>query len=238
MSVSNISSSFSSYQASNHQHRPKEFDELSKALESGDVSAAQQAFAQIQQHAPGGAQGSSTSCGSDGVIADISALGKALSSSDLTSAQSAFSQLQDDIQNSPPPPPPPGGSGGPGGAGGNDAVQQAFADLAEALESGDLEAAQTAFDTLQSFAPDNASTTTTADTTSTTSDSSSTSSTSDGIASDMSALQEALQSGDLDSAQSLFETLLADLQANAPKHPGMHHYQYRESSSSSVSTSA
>ncbi|MFT3930468.1 MAG: hypothetical protein QM709_09260 [Spongiibacteraceae bacterium] len=285
MSVSTISANYGysqigSYQTSGNRNQHKnEMDALGEALQSGDLSAAQQVFSQMQQHAPGGAQqcGSSGTSG-DAVITEISALGQALAASDLSSAQSAFSALQSDFENAPPPPssannggvdfeslleqlssalesgdltaaqdafsslqddvqnapppPPPGGPGGPGGTqGGNDQVAQAFDDLSTALENGDLEAAQTAFETLQSLAPDNQ------DSSSSTANASST----DTISTDMAALQEALQNGDLDSAQSLFETLLADLQANAPRHPGMHSYTQNDAStttSNSVSTSA
>lgn len=283
MSLSSISSSYSCYQSSSnyqtsgHRNQHKnEMDALGEALQSGDLSAAQQAFSQMQQHAPDGAQRSGNS--GDAVITDISALGQALAASDLSSAQSAFSTLQSDFENAPPPPPsannggvdfeslmeqlssalesgdltsaqdtfsslqddienappppPPGGPGGPGGAGGNDQVAQAFDDLSTALKNGDLDAAQTAFETLQSLAPDNQdSSSSTANATSG----------SDTISTDMAALQEALQNGDLDSAQSLFETLLADLQTNAPRHPGMHNYAQNDTStttSNSVSTSA
>lgn len=226
MSVSNISSNFGYSQAAGgHPPRKQEIDALSEALQAGDISSAQQAFSTLFATSSNQtASSNSNSC--DDVVTDISALGKALSSGDLDSAQSAFSSLQEDIQNAPPPPPPggPNGVGGPGGPGGkDDPVQQAFSDLASALESNDIEAAKTAFATLQSLAPDNQNST--ADSSSTTS-STTTASTSatDTIGTDLSSLSAALESGDLTSAQTLFQTLLADLQANAPRHPGMDHY--------------
>jgi len=80
-----------------HQKRKEEFDTLKQALQSGDLSGAQQAFTALQQDAPNAKQTSADSS----VTTDISALGKALAAGDLSSAQSAFSTLQTDIQKSP-----------------------------------------------------------------------------------------------------------------------------------------
>jgi hypothetical protein len=229
MSVSSISNSYSYYQtANNHHQRKQEFDALSEALQSGNLSGAQQAFGQLQQNAPGNSQS-----GADGgIVADISALGQALASNDLSGAQNAFSTLQSDFQNAPPPP-PPGESGG-GKDGGQ--VQEAFSDLASALQNGDLDAAQTAFATLQSLAPDNQADSSSASTGGTSADSTGSSQ----INSDFASLGEALQSGDVSNAQNLFDKLLSDLQANAPRHHGAQQYQQdaATTTSSNVSVSA
>ncbi|MGA2079249.1 MAG: hypothetical protein ABSH53_01345 [Holophaga sp.] len=68
------------------------FQQLSQALASGNLSAAQQAYAAIQQNAPQGAvaqngQGSTQQNA-------FAALGQALQSGNLAAAQQAFAQLQ------------------------------------------------------------------------------------------------------------------------------------------------
>lgn len=212
MSVSTIASSYSSYQTTgSHKHRTQELEALQQALQSGNLSGAQQAFSQLQQNAPSGGAG-------DAVITDISALGTALSAGDISSAQTAFATLQQDIQNAPPLPPP--GAGGSDG-GNDDQLLQAFSNLASALQNGDLSAAQSAFATLESLSPDNQSlavTTGTANSTDTNAATSNTTNTTDLLSSDLSALSDALQNGDLASAQSAFQTLLEDLKSNALQH--------------------
>ena len=227
MSVSSISSGYNYYQTANTQQRSNQLNALDEALASGDLSAAQQAFSQLQQSAPSGPPPGNSA---DGVIADISALGQALASNDLSSAQSAFSTLQNDIQNAPPPPPPPAGIDGTSDTSNADEFAQAFSDLATALKNGDLEAAQSAFATLQSLAPDKQTAQTGTD--------ASSSDASDQINNDFVSLGDALQNGDLDSAQSLFATLLTDLQSGLAQHPGLHHYQQDAATTSSVSVSA
>src|ERR1700724_3424153 len=84
----------------------QDFSQLAKALQSGDLSGAQSAFASLQQGLQ--SQGlitqttattpSTTNSGTDTISSDFNALGSALSSGNLTLAQSAFSQLQKDIQ--------------------------------------------------------------------------------------------------------------------------------------------
>jgi len=66
------------------------FQQLSQALSSGNLSAAQQAYTQLQQNAP---QGSQSSQGNPGQSA-FAALGQALQSGNLAGAQSAFAQIQ------------------------------------------------------------------------------------------------------------------------------------------------
>ncbi|MGD0626086.1 MAG: hypothetical protein ABSB32_15380 [Thermodesulfobacteriota bacterium] len=101
-----------------------DFSALGKALQSGDLSAAQTAFAKLQQdtqsvqghhhhhHHKASASTQSTapttSSPSAGSIAgggqnqfatDFSALGQALQSSDLSKAQQAYAKLQQDMQS-------------------------------------------------------------------------------------------------------------------------------------------
>jgi outer membrane protein assembly factor BamD (BamD/ComL family) len=83
------------------------FAQLSKDLQSGNLSAAQQDFATIQQdmqanavqsgghrhHHRGGMEGSQ-----NGISSLFSQLGQALQSGDLSTAQQVFSSLQQDFQ--------------------------------------------------------------------------------------------------------------------------------------------
>jgi outer membrane protein assembly factor BamD (BamD/ComL family) len=88
-SISGASASGSTQQTQwNQAQNP--FQQLSQALASGNLSAAQSAFTQIQQNAP---QGASAQGGQSGT-SPFAALGQALQSGNLSAAQSAFSQLQ------------------------------------------------------------------------------------------------------------------------------------------------
>lgn len=109
MSISSISSA-SSYQANqvnwqnNSAQRQQDFNALASALNSNNLSAAQSAFAALQQLLPNSSTGTQTQTGQPGSVqnplaADFSALSKALSSNDLTGAQAAFKQLQADMQS-------------------------------------------------------------------------------------------------------------------------------------------
>lgn len=91
------------------------FQQLGKALESGDVTAAKEAYAELQKNAPASAANQSNP------IADkIEALGKALDSGDVKSAQTAYSEVKQMLSQRPSGggkahgaggPPPGGGSG-------------------------------------------------------------------------------------------------------------------------------
>ncbi len=95
--LSSVLSTCSSAQSSqgSGNARWQEFTELSNALQSGDLSEAQQAYSDLQQ--TGGLPSSAASSDSP-AAADFAALGKALASGNLSQAQSAFSQLQSDIK--------------------------------------------------------------------------------------------------------------------------------------------
>jgi hypothetical protein len=93
-------------------------------------------------------------------------------------------------------------------------VQQrrsAFQQLGQALQSGDLGAAQTAFSLLTQNAP-------------------SSTSQSNPLAQDVSAIGQALQSGDLKGAQTAFAKLQQDAQSQGPQraHHGGHHHHHVE----------
>src|SRR5580704_4447677 len=83
------------------QEIKQDFQQLSSALQSGDLSGAQSAYSAIQQvlGANSGSSSNTTSSntsssGPNTLQTDFAALGQALQSGDLSTAQSAFSQLQ------------------------------------------------------------------------------------------------------------------------------------------------
>jgi hypothetical protein len=100
MSVSAISSSNALNQAnilqSASQQQRMEFQQLTQALQSGNLSTAQQAFSALT--------GNPTSSGlrSLQLTQDLNKLGSALQSGSLTSARSAYSSVQQSLQNSNP----------------------------------------------------------------------------------------------------------------------------------------
>jgi hypothetical protein len=85
----------------------------------------------------------------------------------------------------------------------NSAQQQALQSLQQSLASGDVNGAQSAFQTLQAIFQNSATT------------SGSTLSSNSQLATDLSTLGSALNSGDLSSAQSAFATVLGDLKTSA-----------------------
>jgi hypothetical protein len=104
MTTSGIASGTSAAYAPNQaafQQRKQDFKSLSDALSSGDLTAAQQAYAALQKDAPklvngSGQAGSQTGQQGGGSSRQnaFAALGQALQSGDLSGAQQAFSQLQ------------------------------------------------------------------------------------------------------------------------------------------------
>ena len=73
-----------------------QFDQLGKALDSGDLTAAKQAYSAIQQNAPQGQ-------GDQGPMAEMKSkmdqLGQALDSGDLAAAKTAYSAIQQSAPN-------------------------------------------------------------------------------------------------------------------------------------------
>ena len=105
MSIDAISSSSISYQTygmqTNSQQISKYFDQLGQALQSGDLSGAQNAFSSLQQLLPSSSanQAQTTQQTNQSTLSsDLSSLGQALQSGDLPKAQDAFAKLQQDIQ--------------------------------------------------------------------------------------------------------------------------------------------
>ena len=88
MSILSTGSSNSSQSviSSNWQQRRQSFDALSQALQSGDMTAAQQAFSSLSSTFPAGITNDPNS--------PLAKLGQALKSGDLSAAQSAFAEIR------------------------------------------------------------------------------------------------------------------------------------------------
>ena len=104
MTVSNVSSTLNTYQPdvqSPWKKRARDFKALQSALQSGDLSGAQQAFAAFQKDMPGSAQAAqakSASTPNSQGAKDFQALQSALGSGDMAGAQQAFAAMQKDLQ--------------------------------------------------------------------------------------------------------------------------------------------
>ena len=104
MTVSSVSSTLNTYQPdvqSAWRQRTQDFKALQTALQSGDLSGAQQAFAAMQkdqQNSSQATQASSASSQNSQDAKDFQALQTAFSSGDLSGAQQAFAALQKDLQ--------------------------------------------------------------------------------------------------------------------------------------------
>lgn len=93
-----------------------QFDQLGQALDSGDLTAAKQAYSAIQQNAP---QGQSDQGPMAQMKSKIDQLGQALDSGDLATAKTAFSSIQQSApKGGPKGAPPPGGGAPPSASGG------------------------------------------------------------------------------------------------------------------------
>jgi DNA-binding FadR family transcriptional regulator len=228
MSISALSSNLIadlSQQWQNPFHEIKQdFQQLASALQSGDLSGAQSAYANIEQ-VLGANSGSSTattsSSGSSTLQNDFAALGQALQSGDLSTAQSAFSQLQSDVQAS------RQSSGAQfaaptqtraqgndqyvsSGSQGQNPIEEALQDytqLAGDLQSGNLTGAQSAYSNLQQLIQAYSGSSTSA----------TSSNTPTAIQTDFATLGQDLQAGSLTQSQSAFSQLQTDL--DAPTQP-------------------
>jgi hypothetical protein len=109
MSISSISSYNSLYQANVqniYQQEQQNIANLGNALQSGNLSGAQQAFSAFEQVLNSSQNENQTqkapitpgTIGNNSVSSDLSALGNALQSQNTTSAQTAFNQLLQDLQ--------------------------------------------------------------------------------------------------------------------------------------------
>ena len=124
MSISAISSSSATYQPSltNSMKQMKQnFDDIGKALQSGNLDDAKKAYAELQKNMPSKGSNNKTP-------AEMESLGKALDSGDISAAKDAYSKVQQKMSQGPPaggkpsggPPkgaPPKGAKGGGQGKG-------------------------------------------------------------------------------------------------------------------------
>jgi hypothetical protein len=101
-SISSVSSNSDASQAdslTNFQQIKSDFQTLASAIQSGNISSAQQAYAALQKDAPALFQGASSQGGSSDPLASaLSSLGTALQSGSITSAQQALAALQQTVQ--------------------------------------------------------------------------------------------------------------------------------------------
>jgi outer membrane protein assembly factor BamD (BamD/ComL family) len=161
MSVSGISSSLVDYipggqnGPSKIQQFKQEFQQLGQDLQSGNLSAAQADFATLQK--PGQTSSNSSSSQTSSPIQQaFNQLSQDLQSGNLSGAQQDYSQIQQDIQNRL----AQGQAQGHhhhhhhgGGSSEASAITQAFQQLGQALQSGNLTTAQQAYSTLQQDLP-------------------------------------------------------------------------------------
>lgn len=102
-SVSSHSGSCDTQRTNSFKTIREDFKSLQSALKSGDLKAAQDAYAKLKQDlpAPKNASGSSSGgsgSGSSSFSTDLDAIGSALQSGDLSGAQKAFATFQQDAQ--------------------------------------------------------------------------------------------------------------------------------------------
>ena len=170
MSVTGIASSIlsaisgSHNQQTNSQKVQSEFQQLGQDLQSGNLTQAQSDFVTLSQNVPGLSQSSttatSTSATSGSPIAQAFAqLGQDLQSGNLQAAQQDYTTVQQDVQQS------AGqqvgghhhhhhaegsqGSSSSASSSQTNPIVQAFSQLEQTLQAGNLSGAQSAFSTLQ-----------------------------------------------------------------------------------------
>jgi len=124
-----------------------EFQQLGQDLQSGNLSAAQNDFATLQQ-LQGQSGTSSSTQGTGSITQDFNQLAADLKAGNLTAAQQDFTAVQMDLQTQPPTVQHHhhhhhGNNDGSG------AISQLFSQLGQALQSGSLSNAQQAYATLQ-----------------------------------------------------------------------------------------
>jgi hypothetical protein len=153
MSVSGISSSSlfdllgTETAQTQKQQLQQETQQLGKDLSAGNLSAAQADFATLQKDAPQ-ATSAASSQSNNPIAQAFQKLSQDLQSGNLSAAQQDFSAIQQDVQAQ------GGGHHHHGHAHSSTAAQQnplaeLFSELGQALQSGNLSAAQQAYTTLQ-----------------------------------------------------------------------------------------
>jgi outer membrane protein assembly factor BamD (BamD/ComL family) len=157
MSISGIASSNWFGNASNQsvqnkfQEFQQDFQQLGTDLQAGNLSAAQQGFATLQQVNPQG--NANASAQSNNPIAqEFSQLSQALQAGNLSAAQQDYSQIQQGLQSHA----AYGHHHGhhhAGGENGGNQISELFSELGQNLQSGNLSSAQQAYATLQQEFP-------------------------------------------------------------------------------------
>jgi len=148
-----LSSSFSNYDNQTVQNRMQqfrqEFQQLGEDLQSGNLSAAQQDFATLQQLGPQGNSTTSSAQSSNPIAQAFNQLAQDLQSGNLSAAQQDYSNIQQDFQNQ-----AQQAEGHHhhhhhgGGEGEQSEISQLFSQLGQALQSGSLTSAQQAYNSL------------------------------------------------------------------------------------------
>lgn len=123
LSISANSGSMPQINQSQMAQMKSQFDQLDKALDSGDLAAAKKAFNAIQQNAPQGApQGDQSPMAQ--MKSKIDQLGQALDSGDLAAAKKAYSAIQQSAPKGGPKGAPPAGGGAPPSTGGTGSASE------------------------------------------------------------------------------------------------------------------
>jgi hypothetical protein len=147
MSISAISNNYLDYNMQNIQIRMQqfrqEFQQLGADLQSGNLSAAQTDFAALQQTEPQSAS-SSSSQSSSPIAQAFNQLSQDLKAGNLSAAQQDYATIQQDFQNHRVHHHHHHGGGG----GGQSEITQLLQQLGQDLQSGNLSAAQQAYNSL------------------------------------------------------------------------------------------
>ena len=114
--------------------------------------------------------------------------------------------------------------------------QQDFKSIANALQSGDLSTAQSAFASLLQTFPNSSSPVNNLTQNAATVSATGSSNSANSVSSDLSALGQAIQSGDLTGAQNDFSKLMRDMQSIGGGHH--HHHHYKTSANAPQTTTA
>ena len=95
MSTNGISSQAPSYQPNSQQSAfQQNFQTLTQAIQSGNLAAAQQAYASLTQNAPAQSTGGSTGSLANSFQQALSSIGAALQSGNISAAQTAVQTMQ------------------------------------------------------------------------------------------------------------------------------------------------
>jgi outer membrane protein assembly factor BamD (BamD/ComL family) len=125
----------------------QEFQQLGQDLQSGNLSAAQQDFATLQQLSPQSSSTSSSTQSNNPITQAFNQLSQDLKAGNLSAAQQDYTKIQQDFQNQ-------GAEGHHahhhhhGGGGESSQVSQLFSELGQELQSSNVSAAQQTYNTL------------------------------------------------------------------------------------------